>query len=520
MNLYSNQSISQQNAHTMYGRTLTDTTRLRANELASAFARDREQRDQGELEEKAMELFKHSMMTGHLANKVEKYQKYKSDIASGLIKPTSIVDDLKSFKVGTKQFFSDMGSALTVNPNKMGGKGLGPIPSFVSRPIGKGLEGIGAGITNTWDGLVEVFNYDPNGVPRGHVVKALKGKVEHGSRSSLSSVNATNPKTTFHPPQKQNAFQRVGADARRSMTISDGASTLDLTPGSVGAPRHKTADMFGRLSQQTDVSEQIKGLDLRGDVRRTLKGELGGNNSVLYRGDQLTNTQLRTSGRRYSEASISQFSDIPPERRHLSYGGKTMEGGYASRVPDVTGRVPDVTGRADPGRWSLLDDSLGRNKTLPSVKELDMGFGGTGTGKQPLSIAKQPITVGDVAGKYGTRMMKGVEGVGAAVTFAKATADQLSGNWGDKTWDSKMADIGGQIGSGITAIGLASANPLFSIVGTGITMTTGAVEDVAGLFRAEEKEHELKLEEEKEHSRILSQQPVAQLQTGITQMAR
>ena len=117
-------------------------------------------------------------------------------------------------------------------------------------------------------------------------------------------------------------------------------------------------------------------------------------------------------------------------------------------------------------------------------------------------------------------MMKGVEGVGAAVTFAKATADQLSGNWGDKTWDSKLADVGGQIGSGITALGLASANPLFSIVGTAVTLGTGAVEDVTGLFRAEEKEHELKLEQEKEHARALSMQPVAQLQTGITQMVR
>ena len=119
------------------------------------------------------------------------------------------------------------------------------------------------------------------------------------------------------------------------MTVSDGASTLDLTPGSVGAPRHKTADMFGRLSQQTDVSEQIRGLDLRGDVRRTLTDEPGGSraNRVAYQtapGDQLANAHLRASnptGNIVPELATDRRLSISSDLRRMSTG----------QIPDPTG---------------------------------------------------------------------------------------------------------------------------------------------------------------------------------------
>ena len=511
MNLYgSNQSISQQNAHTMYGRTLTDSSRLRAHDLAKQFARDREQRDQGELEEKAMELFKHSMMTGHLASKVDKYQKYKTEVAKGLIKPTTIFDDMKNFKVGVKQMGSDFKSGLTVRPDRIWGGAAATTPqtvaSYIARPFSKPVEQAWAGINNIGGELKEVYNYTGDGVPRTTNIAAFRGSAQQGVRTSLSAVNPVNPQTTFvSNTPKPNAFHPLRG-VSTGMRISDGDSLL---PSETGAPRRLAPDvMTGRLSQQTDVDAYHKVFQNRGtDFRRTLPGEFGGSraNGVIYEttpGNQLANAHLRASN-----TTGNIVPALPPERRLST--NSVLRGSTGNIIPD------DV----HIGRWSHLDPSLGRNNTLrvPSVKEVDSVLGGS---SKAMQLGDKSLNVGDLGLKYGTRMMKGIEGVGAAVTFAKATVDQVSGNWGDKTWDSKLADIGGQIGSGITAAGLMSANPIFSILGTGITMGTSAVEDVAGLFRAEEQEHDLKLEEEKEHARALSMQPVAQLQTGITQMVR
>jgi len=521
MNLYgSNQSISQQNAHTMYGRNQTDSSRQRANDLASQYGRDREQRNQGELEEKAMELFKHSMLTGHLASKVDKYQKYKTDVARGLIKQTTVFDDMKNFKVGVKQMGSDFKSALTVNPSQVWGGGQSgatatakQISSYVARPFTRTAQDTWASIKNVGGELNEVYNYSPNGVPRTTNIDAFRGSAQQGVRTSLSSTNAVSEASTFIPPQQPNAFQRVGgASARGSILSTDTASTLDsLVPSSTGAPRNLAPDLLtGRVSRQTDVDAIHKVFHDRGtDFRNTLSGELGGNHSVIYQtqpGDQLANAHLRSS-----------TSNIVP----LDISDRNLSTNSSMRRLTTGDIIPDATGRTDMGRWSGVGgNSLGtRNSTLyvPSVNEVDSVLGAN---TKAMGIGNKSLNVGDLATKYGSRMMKGIEGVGAAVTFAKATADQVSGNWGNKTWDSKLADIGGQIGSGITAAGLMSANPIFSILGTGITMGTSAVEDVAGLFRAEQQENTLKIEEEKEHARALSAQPVTQLQTGITQMVR
>jgi len=459
MDLYgNNQSIAQHNAHTMYGKSLTDSAVARAHDLAKQYERDKEQRNQTNLEQSAFELFKHSVQTGHLKGKVDAYKEYK------------LAQEGKE------------------------------TPSFSER-FQTGLEKVQKSLPQTRD-TETIEEYMMRGVKTG--LSRAREEIQPRLQTAAKEVGQTLGIESLERPTFQFGLRdattrtRPGpggflARLRASDEATRGSGGTELTDvssirtGDITATREELVDRPIVANQPQNLRD-LSPPEVAQQTRSAISLPRGEGARSLASEEETT----------FSDVPRGQFGTVNPTeaQMRLSSQGSLESINTRGSLSSATTQSPN----------SILESSGGNLAT--DIAEKTKGLRG-----ELEEVGKKGFT------NYGGKIMKGLEGVGAAVSFAKATADEIGGNWEDADWETKLGDVGQQLGATVTAAGLLTANPLVGLVGGAISMTTGAVEDIGELFESGQKEKKLKLEEQEQEAQALHRTPMA-VSTGITQAAR
>ena len=458
MDLYrSNQSIAQSNAHTMWGRNITDSATARAHDLAKQYARDKEQRNQTNLEQTALEMFKHSVTTGHLKGKVDAYKEYKL-AQQGKETPSFY----ERFKSGVK----------TVQKSLPQTRDAETIEDYMMR-------GVKTGLTRAREEIQPRLQTAAQQIGETLGIESLeRPRFQLGLRDATTRTRAG--------PGGFLARQRASEEATRGSGGTELTDVSSVRTGDITATREELVDRPIVANQPQNLRD-LSSSEVAQQTRSAISLPRGEGARSLASEEETT----------FSEVPRGQFGTVNPTEAQLrlSSQGSLESINTRGSLSSATTQSPNSILESSGG--NLAKDKAEKTKGLRGELE---------------EVGKKGFT------NYGGTIMKGLEGVGAAVTFAKATADEVGG-WAEADKWTKIGDVGAQIGSTITAAGVLSANPLVGLVGGAFSMGTGAIEDIGEMFEAGAKEHKLKLEEQRQEELALHVSPIA-MSTNIIQSAR